>query len=307
MKLLTRGSALALIQAELMAEPLRQRGIAVEIAPWSTRGDRDIQSPLPSFGGSGAFSSCLSGALLDGLGDGAVHSLKDLPSRCLEGLDVAAVLPRDGESDVLIPREEHTLETLPSGAVVGTSSPRRKAQLLRSRPDLEVRDIRGNLPTRLKKLKEEGYDAIILAAAGLERLGVLPPEAVPLPFLPAPCQGIIALEAPAGSDLFELGRAITHRKTHLCSMAERALLRTLNVGCHLPFAALARLEDGALTLEAEIIHPLGIKTLTLVCRGPVRSEEEALRAGEALGERFRRHPEWAELYSCAVPAEGDKP
>ncbi len=307
MKLLTRGSALALIQAELMAEPLRQMGMAVEIAPWSTRGDRDVQSPLPSFGGSGAFSSCLSGALLDGLGDGAVHSLKDLPSRCLDGLDVAAVLPREGEGDVLISREEHTLEALPSGAVVGSSSPRRKAQLLRSRPDLEVRDIRGNLPTRLKKLKEEGYDGIILAAAGHERLGVLPPEAVPLPFLPAPCQGIIALEAPAGSDLFELGRTITHRETHLCSMAERALLRTLNVGCHLPFAALARLEDGALFLEAEILHPLGIKTLTLACRGPVSSEEEALRAGEALGERFQRHPEWPGLYSCAVPAEEDKP
>ena len=307
MRLLTRGSALALIQAELMAEPLRQRGEKVEIVPWSTRGDRDVQSPLPSFGGVGAFSSCISGALAEGLGEGAVHSLKDLPSRCREGLDVAAVLPRDWEKDMLVPRKKHTLETLPAGAVVGTSSPRRKAQLLRSRPDLEIRDIRGNLPTRLKKLKEEGYDAIILAAAGLERLGILPPEAVPLPFLPAPCQGIIALEAPVGSDLFELGRTFTHRETHLCSMAERALLRRLNVGCHLPFAALARLEDNVLYLEAEILHPLGIKTLSLSCRGPVRSEKEALRAGEALGERFTDHPEWAELYSYARPGGEENP
>ena len=170
MRLLTRGSALALIQAELMAEPLRRAGHQVEIVPRATRGDRDVHSPLPSFGGVGAFSSCISEALLEGSGEGAVHSLKDLPSRCREGLALAAVLPREREGDVLVPREGHTLDTLPPGSVVGTSSPRRRAQLLRSRPDLEVTHIRGNLPTRLKKLKEGPYDAIILAAAGLERL-----------------------------------------------------------------------------------------------------------------------------------------
>ncbi|MGI6783682.1 MAG: hydroxymethylbilane synthase [Aminivibrio sp.] len=306
MRLLTRGSALALIQAELMAEPLRRAGHQVEIVPRATRGDRDVHSPLPSFGGVGAFSSCISEALLEGSGEGAVHSLKDLPSRCREGLALAAVLPREREGDVLVPREGHTLDTLPPGSVVGTSSPRRRAQLLRSRPDLEVTHIRGNLPTRLKKLKEGPYDAIILAAAGLERLGVMPGEASDLPFLPAPCQGIIALETPLGSELYELGRAITHGETHLCAAAERSLLRRLGVGCHVPFAALARMEGGILSLEAEIIHPLGSKTLSLSCKGPISSEGDAVRAGEALGERFSSHPEWAELLSAAADG-GEKP
>lgn len=309
MRLLTRGSALALIQAEFMAEPLRRAGYQAQIVPWTTRGDRDVHSPLPSFGGVGAFSSCISEALLGGVGEGAVHSLKDLPSRCREGLGVAAVLPREREGDVLIPApgERHNLETLPSGAVVGTSSPRRKAQLLRSRPDLEVRDIRGNLPTRLKKLEEGLYDAIVLAAAGLERLGIRPEEASDLPFLPAPCQGIIALEAPLESELFELGKTVTHRETHLCAVAERSLLRSLGVGCHVPFAALARLEDGVLTLEAEILHPLGRKTLFLSCMGRAKSEEDAHRAGAALGERFGGHPEWAGLFSAAGRATESRP
>lgn len=305
MKLLTRGSALALLQAERMALPLREKGLAVEIVPLSTRGDRDTVSPLCSFGGSGAFSGCIEEALLGGKGDGAVHSLKDVPSCCRDGLEIASVLHRDSPGDVLVSRGGHTLETLPEGAVVGTSSPRRKAQLLRVRPGLAVREIRGNLSTRLKKLEDGLYDALVLAAAGLERMGIRPPGAESLPFLPAPCQGIIALEAPLNSPLFSLGRSVAHRETFLCSVAERSLLKTLGVGCHVPFAALARMEGRILVLKAEILDPLGRESVRLSCSCPVTSEEDAVRAGAALGERFRETPPAVRLFAESLAqAEG---
>ena len=305
MKLLTRGSALALLQAERMALPLREKGLAVEIVPLSTRGDRDTDSPLCSFGGSGAFSGCIEEALLGGKGDGAVHSLKDVPSCCRDGLEIASVLPRDSAEDALVSRGGFTLETLPEGAVVGTSSPRRKAQLLRLRPGLSVREIRGNLSTRLKKLEDGLYDALVLAAAGLERMGIRPPGAESLPFLPAPCQGIIALEAPLNSPLFSLGRSVAHRETFLCSVAERSLLKTLGVGCHVPFAALARMEGRILVLKAEILDPLGRESVRLSCSCPVTSEEDAVRAGAALGERFRETPPAVRLFAGSLAqAEG---
>jgi len=134
MKLLTRGSTLALVQTERVASSLRFLGIDVDIERVSTKGDRDTVSPLCSFGGSGAFSSCIEEALLRGMGDGAVHSLKDLPSCCREGLEIAAVCPRDPVEDLLLCREEQNLESLPRGAVVGTSSPRRRAPRNRSSP-----------------------------------------------------------------------------------------------------------------------------------------------------------------------------
>lgn len=306
MRLLTRGSALALIQAEEMASLLRTRGLTVEIVPWSTRGDRDGTRPLSSFGGTGAFSGCLEEVLLRGEGEGAVHSLKDLPSRCREGLAIAAVLPAEASDDVLLSREGLALATLPEGAVVGTSSPRRKAQLLRGRPDLEVRELRGNIPTRLKKLDDGLYDAMVLARAGLSRLGIPPQKGEDLPFLPAPCQGIIALEAPLGSPLFTAARAASHRETYLRAAAERALLRTLGVGCHLPFAALGRVEGAILTLEAEILEPLGRRSVRLSCRGPVKDEHDAVRAGEALGVRFKETPGAAELLAISRETGGER-
>ena len=307
MRLLTRGSALAMIQAEEMAALLRTAGLSVEVLPWSTRGDRDDSRPLSSFGGTGAFSSCLEEALLRGEGEGAVHSLKDLPSRCGEGLAIAAVLPAEASWDTLVSREGLPLSALPQGALVGTSSPRRKAQLLRARPDLTVRELRGNIPTRLKKLDDGLYDAIVLARAGLSRLGISPQRGEDLSFLPAPCQGIIALEAPVGSPLFVAARALSHRETYLRAVAERALLRTLGVGCHLPFAALAQVEGAALTLEGEILDPSGRKAVRLSCRGPVTDEEDALRAGETLGVRFQETPEAAELLALTSGTREERP
>lgn len=302
MKLFTRGSTLALIQTERMAAPFRAIGCSVEIVPWSTRGDRDIISPLCSFGGSGAFSSCIEDALLRGKGDGAVHSLKDMPSCCREGLEIASVLPRDSTADLLLCREDFTLSTLPEGASVGTSSPRRKAQILRLRPDLSVTKLRGNLSTRLKKLEDGLYDSIVLARAGLDRLGVSPAQTEELPFLPAPCQGIIALETVQGSPLFELGHSITHWETHLCSLAERSLLRTLGMGCHVPFGALARMNGSTLFLEAEILEPRGREAVRLSCEAPVETEQAALHAGTALGERFRETPAAVRLLAESLTA-----
>ncbi|MDD3916870.1 MAG: hydroxymethylbilane synthase [Synergistaceae bacterium] len=302
MKLLTRGSTLALVQTERVASSLRFLGIDVDIERVSTKGDRDTISPLCSFGGSGAFSSCIEEALLRGMGDGAVHSLKDLPSCCREGLEIAAVCPRDSVEDLLLCREEQNLENLPRGAVVGTSSPRRRAQLLRRRPDLSVRELRGNVATRLQKLHDGLYDAIVLAHAGLERLDIRTPNTTPLPFLPAPCQGIIALEAPLNGALFPLGERITDRETHLCSIAERSLLRTLGVGCHVPFAALAELHGETMLLRAEILECDGRDSVSLTFERTVGTDEEALDAGRSLGGLFRNEPRAARLLkACAVP------
>ena len=290
MILLTRGSELAIVQTEIIAAPLRSLGHDVEIKLVSTRGDRDTVSPLRSFGGSGAFSSCLEDALLRGEGDGAVHSLKDLPSTCGEGLGIAAVSRRDAPDDLLLCSEMHDLYSLPSGAVVGTSSPRRRAQLLRVRPDLEVRELRGNIPTRIRKLKEGQYDAIVLARAGIERLNLSAPHASVLPFLPAPCQGIVALEAPLDGELFQMAEIITDRAAHLCASAERSLLRALGVGCHVPFGALAVIEDGVMLLRGEILEPDGGKSTELSLEADVATLEEASAAGRALAEEFFRDP-----------------
>jgi hydroxymethylbilane synthase len=287
MRLLTRGSPLAIVQAERMADAIRSFGRSVEIVPFSTRGDREASRPLRCFGGSGAFSCCIEEALLRGEGEGAVHSLKDIPSCCRDGLDIAAVLPRDNVEDVLIGRDETTLASMPPGAVVGTSSPRRRAQILRSRPDLATAELRGNVATRLSRLREGQYDAVILARAGLDRLGLLPSNAETLPSLPAPCQGIIALEAPLGSSLFSLGTAISCRNTFLCALAERTLLRTLRVGCHIPFAALARLDGKTLDFRAEILDDSGRDFRFFSTSRNVASPDDAVEAGMELAERIR--------------------
>ena len=302
MKLLTRGSPLALVQTERIAVLLRALGHEIDIVPVSTKGDQDTTSPLCSFGGTGAFSSCIEDALLRGFGDGAVHSLKDVPSCCREGLEIAAVCARDHVEDVLICRGNREIESLPRSAVIGTSSPRRRAQILRLRPDVSVRELRGNLSTRIQKLEDGLYDAIVMARAGLDRLGVRTPNTALLPFLPAPCQGIIALEAPLDGALFPLGQRITDRKTHLCALAERALLRTLGVGCHVPFAALAELHDETMLLRAEILECDGRDAVSLTLETTVRTDNEALTAGKSLGNLFQNEPSaLCLLKACIVP------
>jgi hydroxymethylbilane synthase len=251
----TRGSALALVQTELVAAALRalDPALVVENVEVRTEGDRDRSTPLSVLGGRGVFVRAVEEALLEGRADIAVHSLKDMPTTQLPGLTLAAVLPRADLRDALVAREGRRLADLRHGARVGTSSRRRVALLHALRPDAEAVEIRGNVDTRLRKVAEGEYDAAILAAAGLERLGRISEAAElfePERFLPAPGQGAIVVQCRA-DDAATLDRlaAIDHRETHLATDAERGFLAALGSGCSLPVGAYARIEGDTLTLR----------------------------------------------------------
>ncbi|UNX54728.1 hydroxymethylbilane synthase [Georgenia sp. TF02-10] len=248
----TRGSDLALTQTTTVAEALRAvTGRPVELVTIRTEGDRSRAS-LTALGGTGVFAAALRAAVLAGEVDLAVHSLKDLPSAPAAGLTIAALPPRADARDVLCAREGWTLATLPAGARVGTGSPRRAAQLRRARPDLVVVDIRGNVGTRLGRVRLGDLDGVVLAAAGLARLGLLDrvtDTLGPDVMLPAAGQGALAVEcrtADAGGELGATLRRIDDPATRLAVAAERALLRTLEAGCTAPVAAHAavRVTDG---------------------------------------------------------------
>ncbi|HBY98271.1 MAG TPA: hydroxymethylbilane synthase [Chloroflexi bacterium] len=279
----TRSSQLALAQTHSVAAALRMAhpGLVVEIVTVRTSGDRRSES-LREIGGQGAFTRELELALLDGEVDVAVHSLKDLPGTVLPGLVLAATPPREDERDVVISRDECTLAALPCGSRVGTGSLRRAAQLLRARPDLEIADIRGNVDTRLHKLDEGQYDAIVLAAAGLRRLGrsnhigeYLPVELL----LPAPGQAALGLECRSDDQTTQaLLTPLNDAPTFAAVTAERAVLRAFGAGCRLPIAALGRVEGEQLTVHARVLNPAG--TLALDVRDHAPSTE-----AEALGAR----------------------
>jgi hydroxymethylbilane synthase len=215
----TRGSRLALIQAESVAAALRARGAEVEIVPIRTSGDQLAQVALADFGGKALFVKEIEEALLDGRVDVGVHSLKDMPAVLPAGLTLAAYPPREDPADVLVARGGAALADLPPGGVVGTSSLRRRVLLLRRRPDLRAEPIRGNVDTRLRKLEAGDYDALVMARAGLRRLGVEPPGARALPldtFPPAVGQGILGVEARAGEGpLLELLATLDHTETRM--------------------------------------------------------------------------------------------
>src|SRR5216110_3034686 len=200
MKLGTRGSPLALVQARAVAARLGTLGVDVEIVPIRTEGDRRVDASLAAIGGKGLFVREIEEALREGLIDGAVHSLKDLPAELPAGLTLAAFAEREDPRDVLVSRSGASFEDLPVGAVVGTSSPRRRALALALRPDLVVEPIRGNVDTRLRRLERGALDGVLLAAAGLARLGLTAPHAQlldPEVFVPAVGQGVLAIEARA--------------------------------------------------------------------------------------------------------------
>lgn len=255
----TRGSALALWQTEYVAGLLRAAwpALRVETQIFTTRGDQVLDVPLPSVGGKGLFTAELEDALRQGVIDFAVHSLKDLPTDDPDGLTVGANPPRANPADVLIARGGHTLATLPQGAKIGTSSHRRAAQIRHVRPDLEMLDIRGNVDTRLRKaLDADGpYDAIVLAAAGLTRLGkdegiteVLPLDQV----LPAPGQGALGIQCRADADSQALLVPLNDAPTALAVAAERGFLAGLGGGCSVPVSALATVAGGRLTLRGRV-------------------------------------------------------
>jgi hydroxymethylbilane synthase len=290
----TRGSKLALAQADLICRALTgaHPGLAapgaLEPAVIRTTGDRITDRPLAELGGKGMFCKELEAALLERRIDLAVHSIKDLPTWLPDGLVIGAVLERADPRDALIARAPTTLAGLPERALIGTASVRRKAQLLARRPDLRVVNFRGNVDTRLRKLAAGEVDAILLAQAGLSRLGfesrgvaVLSPEEV----LPAVGQGAIGVECRADdAATLALLAAIDHPASSACVRAERALLAALDGSCHTPIGGLAEIARGRLRLRALIARPDGSACLRAERIGAV-DDAEAL--GRDAGEELR--------------------
>jgi len=288
----SRASALALRQAATAVEALRRThpALACRIEEFTTRGDRDLERPLPAIGGKGVFTEELEAALLAGRIDLAVHSLKDLPTAATPGLAVAAVLERADPRDVLVSRSRRPLAGLPAAPGVGTSSTRRAAQIAALRPDVRLIELRGNVPTRVRKALDPSgpYDAIVLAAAGLERLDLgdqIAERFAPERLLPAPGQGAIALECRAEGPVRDLVAALNHEATWAAVTAERAFLAGLEGGCAAPVAAFAALEGGALVLQGLVASVDGRRVLRFR-RAGAPADAEALGRGmadEALG------------------------
>jgi hydroxymethylbilane synthase len=261
----SRGSQLALWQARWVAEQLSAAGQECRIEIIKTTGDKITDVPLAKVGTKGLFTKEIEEALLDGRAHLAVHSLKDLPTELPEGLVLGAVPQREDPRDAVVGRK---LEDLPLGAKVGTSSLRRAAQLRQLRPDLLVESIRGNLDTRLRKLDEGQYDAILLAAAGLKRLGwgdriaeILSPEQM----CPAVGQGALAIETRAGFDGVAM---LDHADTHIAVLAERGVLGALGGGCQVPIGAYATVSEGRVHILAIVAAPDGTQVIRAEAEGP---------------------------------------
>lgn len=272
LRLGTRASALARWQADWTAERLRKQGHDVEIVLIQSQGDAQQTGPIALLGAQGVFTKELQHALLEGQIDLAVHSMKDLPTVQPDGLVVAAVTERADVHDALVCTAATSLAELPNGAVVGTGSARRRAQLLAGRPDLQIRDLRGNVDTRLRKLDEGQYDAIVLAAAGLRRLELqhritqlLPPDVM----LPAPAQGALAIECrQEDSRTVAALVALDHAPTRAAVTAERAALRKLEGGCLAAMGALADCAGESLKLSAVVLSVDGQRRLFAQGEGP---------------------------------------
>jgi hydroxymethylbilane synthase len=290
LRLGTRASKLARTQSQQVADQIADRlGVAVELVEITTEGDTSTAS-LASLGGTGVFVNALREAVLDGRVDLAVHSLKDLPTGAAEGLILAAVPTREDPRDALVARDGLTLGELPAGSRVGTGSPRRAAQLHALGLGLEVLDVRGNVDTRLGKVSSGELDAVILAKAGLNRLGrdhEITEAIDPLQMLPAPGQGALAVECADPDLAAELCRAIDDPHTRAATDAERALLATLEAGCAAPVGALADVVESEhgeeLWLRAAALAPDGSVTIRNSITGPV---SDAASVGRRLAEDF---------------------
>ena len=284
----TRASALALHQTELAVVALKRAhpDVRFEIVRFTTKGDRDLEHSLPEIGGKGVFTEELERALRSGEIGLAVHSLKDLPTEQSPGLAVGAVLERADPSDVLVSRSGKPLADLPPSPGIGTSSTRRAAQIAALRPDVRLLELRGNVPTRVKKaLAADGpYDAIVLAAAGLDRLGLSPAISErfsPERLMPAPGQGAIALQCRAEGPVRAIIASVNHEATWAAVTAERAFLAGLEGGCAAPVAAYARLDGGQLALQGLVASGDGKQVLRFEQKG-TPSDAESL--GRALAE-----------------------
>lgn len=280
----TRRSALALWQAEHVRDLLQRAhaGLVVELLPVVTEGDRIQDRPLAEVGGKGLFIKELEVAMLEGRAHLAVHSMKDVPWKMPDGFTLAAFLPRADARDAFVSSRYPTLESLPEGARVGTSSQRRQCLLRALRPDLEIALLRGNVDTRLRKLDAGDYDAIVLAAAGLGRLGLgarITATLAPEKFVPAVGQGAIGIECRNDPGVLELLAPLNDPDTEICLRAERAFAEALGAGCTSPIAAHATLHEAALSLSAMI----GSATSGALVQGRDSGEREA---AAALGSRL---------------------
>jgi hydroxymethylbilane synthase len=266
-RIATRESPLALWQAEYVSDLLRRAHphLSVELVPLKTQGDKLLDVPLAKVGGKGLFVKELEQALLDGRADVAAHSMKDVPVELPEGLELPVILARHDPRDAIVSRDGAGLASLPAGATLGTSSLRRKCQLARLRPDLRLVDLRGNIHTRLRRLDAGDFDAIVLARAGLERMGMqtriaetLDPERM----LPAIGQGAIGIERRvADGPVAELIAALHDEDTATCVAAERALNRRLGGGCQVPIAGFAELAGDQIQLRGLVATVDGGVTL----------------------------------------------
>lgn len=258
LKIATRQSPLALWQAEHIRARLEamHADLTVELVTFVTQGDKILDTPLAKIGGKGLFVKELEAALMDGRADLAVHSMKDVPMALPEGLSLAVICEREDPLDAFVSNHYASFADLPQGAKVGTSSLRRKCQILKARPDLEIIDLRGNVGTRLSKLDDGQYDAIILASAGLKRLGLaerIRHTIQPDVSLPAVGQGALGLECRSQDQaVLDLILPLMHAETNVCVRAERAFNAYLEGGCQVPIAGYATLQNGQLQIEGRV-------------------------------------------------------
>ena len=288
-RIATRRSRLALWQAEHVAARIAalHPGRVVSLVPIVTEGDRILDRSLATVGGKGLFIKELENALQEGEADLAVHSMKDLPGRMPAGFTIAAALERGDARDAFVSVRHASLAELPQGARVGTSSPRRECQLRRGRPDLDVVVMRGNVDTRIRKLDAGDCDAMILAAAGLERLGLaerIRARLAPQEMLPAVGQGVIGIECASGrADILELVRPLEHASTRHALDAERAFSAGLGASCRSPIAAHATLENGTMRLAGLVGSQDGTTVFADEVAGPA---SDATRLGSELAARL---------------------
>lgn len=283
----TRESRLALWQAEHVQSLLQQQGHAVKLLGMTTRGDQILDRSLSKVGGKGLFVKELELALADGRADLAVHSLKDVPMELPDAMELGCIMQREDPRDAWVSGRYATLAELPQGAVVGTSSLRRMVLLKALRPDLKIEPLRGNLDTRLKKLDDGAYDGIVLAAAGLKRLGLqqrIRSIFEPSEMLPAAGQGALGIEVCSGrSDVLQALALLQHLPTALAVAAERAVSRVMGGSCSMPLAAYATLDGNVLHLQAAWGDAEGqLPLVRAQARGTVHAVDEATALGEAV-------------------------
>lgn len=293
----TRGSRLARVQAAMVERALAAAGTPCEIVPIKTTGDRILDRPLADAGGKGLFTKELEEALLAGNIDLAVHSMKDVPVLLPEGLGIGAILPREDPEDVLIAPGCSSLSQLPPGARVGTSSVRRQAQVLRARPDVNCVLLRGNVDTRLAKLDSGQMEAVILARAGLKRLG-LDGRAMTIlsteEWLPSLAQGAVGIEMRLSDERTARAvKALDDKATAIRLSCERAFQAALDGSCRTPIAGLAEIKNGTLFFRGEVLAPDG-SDYSAIAIGPINcGKNEAARAGREAGEALKpRAAKW---------------